>query len=202
MKGSRRSEAGRRPLLCAAAVALMLGGCTTSPPVEVTRFHDETVARAGTISIVPSDPRDAGGLEFRATANAVSAALGRAGFHIVNEGATYRAVVEVRREMIPPGLQRSSPVSVGVGGATGSYGSSVGLGLSINLSGKPKPTVTTQLRVQIRQSSDDKAIWEGRADTSAKDGSPEAQPAAVAGKLADALFRDFPGASGQTMTVP
>jgi len=186
------------------AAALILGGCTETPPVEVTRFHDEAVARAGTISVIASDSRDAGSLEFRSTANAVATALNRAGFQVANDGATdtaFRAIVELRRETLPPGLQRRSPVSVGVGGSTGSYGSGVGMGLSINLSGKPKPTVTTQLRVQIRRAGDDKAIWEGRAETSAKEGSPEAQPGVAASKLADALFRDFPGASGQTMTV-
>ncbi len=92
-------------------------------------------------------------------------------------------------------------MSVGVGGATGSYGSGVGLGIGIDLSGKPKPVVTTQLRVQILPAGGGQAVWEGRAETAAKQGSPEAQPAATAGKLADALFREYPGISGKTVTV-
>ncbi len=173
----------------------------------MTRFHSENVLRAGTVSLVPADPRDAQSLEFRTTTNAVSAALGRVGYSVLDAGAganagaaTYRAVVELHRETIEP-ARRRSPVSVGVGGATGSYGSGLGVGIGIDLSGKPKPVIVTQLRVQIRRASDDAAIWEGRAETAAKQGTPAAQPGMAAGKLADALFSGFPGPSGKTITV-
>ena len=202
---TRRADLRRGASVLAATALLSLSGCmSTIPSVDVTRFHDANVARAGTISIVPADARDAASLEFRSTANAVAAALTRVGYSVLDPGAsggTFRAVVSVSRETIEPGRQRRSPVSVGVGGSTGSYGSGVGLGIGIDLSGKPKPVVTTQLRVQIRQASDDKAIWEGRAETAAKQGSPAAQPGMAAGKLADALFADFPGISGKTVTV-
>ena len=92
-------------------------------------------------------------------------------------------------------------MSVGVGGSTGSYGSGIGLGIGINLSGKPKDIVTSTLSVQIRRRADNLAIWEGRASTDAKDGSPAAQPGIAAAKLAGALVRDYPGQSGQTITV-
>jgi hypothetical protein len=86
-------------------------------------------------------------------------------------------------------------------GSTGSYGSGLGVGIGINLSGKPKPVVATRLRVQLRNAADKRAIWEGRAETQAKEGSPAAQPGLAAGKLADALFQGFPGQSGATITV-
>lgn len=195
----------RKGALAALGAALMLSGCATAlSSVDVTRFHGNDVARAGTVSIVPADARDAGSLEFRTTASAVAAALRRTGFTVLDEGASgaaFRALVTVRRETIQPGEQRRSPVSVGVGGSTGSYGSGLGLGIGIDLSGKPKPTVATQLRVQLRRASDDTAIWEGRAETSAKEGSPAAQPGMAAGKLADALFQNFPGPSGITTKV-
>lgn len=187
-----------------AAGALVLAGCTTTASsVDVTRFHGETVPTAGSVTIAPVDPRDAASLEFRTTAEAVSVQLKRIGFLVLDEkatNATFRAVVDVRRETIEPSRRRS-PVSVGVGGSTGSYGSGVGLGIGIDLSGKPKPVVTTQLRVQIVPASSGQAVWEGRAETAAKQGSPDAQPAAAAGKLADALFREYPGVSGKTVTV-
>lgn len=191
--------------LAAAAAALSLAGCMTAiPSVDVTRFHDDAVPRAGTVSVVPLDPRDAASLEFRTTTNAVSAALSRVGYSVLDAGAggaAYRAVVELHRETIEPSRQRRSPVSVGVGGATGSYGSGVGVGIGIDLSGKPKPVIVTQLRVQIRRAGDDATLWEGRAETSAKQGSPATQPGMAAGKLANALFSDFPGPSGKTITV-
>lgn len=197
---------GRRALIGAAGLPLLLlGGCMTAiPSVDVTRFHDETVARSGTIQVSAADPRDADSLEFRTTANAVSAALGRVGFSVIDAGqagSEFRALVTLTRETIQPGPVRRSPVSVGVGGSTGSYGSGLGVGIGIDLSGKPKPVVATQLRVQIRRTRDNVAIWEGRAETQAREGSPAAQPGIAAGKLADALFRDFPGKSGVTITV-
>ncbi len=198
-------QAKRGGAWAVAALALALAGCATAlSPVDVTRFHGDAVARTGTISVVPADSREAGSLEFRSTVNAVSAALRRTGYQVLDDGAPspqYRAVVGLSRETVEPGQDRRSPVSVGVGGSTGSYGSGLGLGIGIDLSGKPKPIVYTQLRVQIRRASDDGAIWEGRAETGAKQGSPAAQPGMAAGKLADALFSNFPGPSGVTVTV-
>jgi hypothetical protein len=202
-RGAARFGTGR---LSALVLPLLLGACATAiPPVEVTRFHGAQVARQGRVAILPADPRDAGSLEFRTHANAVSAGLARAGFTVLDEGARggdFRALVAFSRETRDPGVAtRRSPVSVGVGGSTGSYGSGLGVGIGIDLSGPPTPTVVMGLRVQLRRASDDATIWEGRAETVAKEGSPAAQPGIAAGKLADALFRDFPGPSGATITV-
>lgn len=198
-----RRQAGIR-LMTAALLAASLNGCATAlAPVDVTRFHADVVGREGSVSVVPAEPRDATSLEFRSTANAVGAALRRVGYHVLDEGASgadFRAVVSLSRETTQPG-RRGSPVSVGVGGSTGSFGSGLGLGLAIDLSGKPKPIVSTQLRVQLRRQSDASVIWEGRAETSAKEGSPAAQPGMAASKLADAMFQGFPGKSGETITV-
>ncbi|MEO0440146.1 MAG: DUF4136 domain-containing protein, partial [Pseudomonadota bacterium] len=97
---------------------------------------------------------------------------------------------------------RRSPVSVGVGGRTGSYGSGVGLGIGINLGGKPKDKIVTELSVRISRQSDGNVVWEGRSSIEAKQGSPASQPGLAASKLAEALFRDFPGQSGSTIKVP
>ncbi|MBB5984526.1 hypothetical protein [Sphingobium lignivorans] len=191
--------------LLALAPALLLTGCATSTgPVEVTRFHADQVARQGRVTIVPADAADSNSLEFRAVANAVSAALARNGFTVLDEGAAggdVEAVVALTRDTYAPGAQGRSPVSVGVGGSTGSFGSGVGVGIGLNLSGKPKPVVATRLRVQLRRASDKVAFWEGRAETAAKEGSPAAQPGIAVGRLADALFQGFPGSSGETITV-
>jgi hypothetical protein len=199
------SVSSNRLKLTAAAMiaALSLAGCaTTTGPVDVTRFHQEAVARQGTVLVIPGNPQDASSLEFRTTANGVSAALARAGFTTIdgNGSAQYEAVVDLARETYAPAASRS-PVSVGVGGSTGSFGSGVGLGLGINLSGKPKPVIVTRMRVQLRRADDKTIFWEGRAETEAKEGSPAAQPGLVVGRLADALFRGFPGQSGESITV-
>lgn len=184
-----------------------LSGCATAiPPVEVTRFHaGPPVPSSGGIVVEEAQGNTDVSMEFRTYAAAVGQELQRIGF--VDEtgkktlrASDYVALVSFRRSFRPSG-PRQSPVSVGVGGATGSYGSGLGVGIGINLSGKPKDVVTSELSVQIRRRADNAAMWEGRALTEAKDGSPAAQPGIAAGKLASALFRDYPGLSGQTITV-
>jgi hypothetical protein len=198
-------RAGRAVQAALLVTLLLLGACATAiPPVEVTRFHQQPIAGSGRVAIQPADPRDADSLEFRSHANAVAAALRRVGFTVLDEGASggdFIARVEAARQTRMPATARRGPVSVGVAGSTGSYGSSMGVGIGIDLSGAPKPTVLMQLKVQLRRAGDGVTIWEGRAETYAQEGTPAAQPGLAAGKLADSLFRDFPGQSGTTITV-
>ena len=59
----------------------------------------------------------------------------------------------------------------------------------------------TLLEVAIRRRSDGTVFWEGRAVGEARTGSPEAARTAAVERLAEALFRDFPGESGRTIRV-
>lgn len=188
------------------ATALLAGCATAVAPVEVTRFHaPDPVARSGGFMIEPMVVQLVETIEFRTYAAAVSQEMQRIGF--VDEAgkrtlapSEYIVRVDAQRSVQSP-LASRSPVSVGVGGSTGSYGSGVGLGIGIDLSGKPKNVVTTSLSVQIRKRADNSAIWEGRAVTQAKEGTPAAQPGLAAAKLASALFSGYPGKSGETITV-
>ena len=182
---------------------LVLAGCATAvPPVEVTRFHIGDQAGRGSIAVEPLTLSDDTSIEYRTFAAAVGRELQRVGFtEQAGTGAQYIASVNYMRGARDTMAGGRSPVSVGVGGATGSYGSGVGVGIGINLSGPPKPIVVTQLNVQIKRRSDRTVIWEGRAVTEVKEGTAAAQPGMVASKLAEALFRDFPGVSGQTIKV-
>lgn len=181
---------------------LVLGACATSSsgPVEVTRFHlgGAGVAERGTIAVEPA-PGAPGGLEFDVYGHAVAQELARLGFAPVDQvgQSLYVAIVDVRnatRERPP-----RSRVSIGLGGGTGGWGSGVGGGVSFGLGGNRGEAVTgTQLSVQLKRRSDQTVAWEGRArgESSGKD------PAAAAQRLASALFKDFPGESGRTITVP
>jgi hypothetical protein len=194
-----------KPLTIAAplALAMALSACATAvPPVEVTRFHADSPAARGTIAVEEMNDNPDVGLEFQTYAAAVGQELQKVGFNEVQgQASEYKALVSFRRSFRPTGPAPRSPVSVGVGGATGSYGSGLGVGIGINLSGKPKDLVTSELFVQIRRRSDSAAIWEGRASTMAKEGTPAAQPGIAAAKLAGALFGGYPGQSGQTISV-
>jgi hypothetical protein len=198
------------------AAALVLGGCATAvPPVEVTRFHTNAVAgwAPGTRYAIATAPLDAPepaapgagmpSLEWNSYRAAVDQQLQRQG--LVAAGAGERAPLLVRisfdrANQLAEG--RRSPVSVGVGGSTGSYGSGVGLGVGINLGGGPKRMADLQLSVRIDDAASGRALWEGRALTAVPVKAPANQPSLAAAKLAEALFKDFPGESGRTITVP
>lgn len=185
------------------------------PPVEVTRFHGNAPAvwASGTRYSVDSPPlgdaaamagSPAPSLEWSSYRVAVEQQLQRLG--LVPAASGERAPLKVRI-----GFDRSrqrastnrSPVSVGVGGSTGSYGSGVGLGIGINLGGGGSRRMQDlQLSVRIDDAATGLAQWEGRAQTAVPDKAPAAQPSLAAAKLAEALFKDFPGESGRTITVP
>lgn len=195
-----------KQILLPAVLLASLAGCATAiPPVEVTRFHVDNPARSGSIAVeeMPGNPDVS--LEFRTYAAAVDQELQRVGFTSAAPGARsdYVALVAFRRSFRPAGYGNDGrPVSVGVGGAVGSGGySGLGLGIGINLSGRPKDQVVTELQVQVRRRSDSTTIWEGRALTEAREGTPAAQPGLAAQKLAAALFGGYPGESGRTITV-
>ena len=189
--------------LCLILTPLVLGGCQTAvPPVEVTRFHMGDQTARGTIIVEPLTHNEDTSIEYRTYAAAVGRELQQLGFQEqAGKTSQYIATVNYMRSVRDQMIGGRSPVSVGVGGSTGSYGSGVGLGIGINLSGPPKPLVVTQLNVQIKRRADATVTWEGRAITEAKEGNPAAQPGMAASKLASALFKDFPGISGQTIRV-
>jgi len=100
------------------------------------------------------------------------------------------------------GTPRGPAFSLGLGGASFGRHSGVGGGVSLPI-GRRRPTeiVGTELSVQLKRRSEGTVIWEGRARTEARAGTPEAAPDAMVAKLASALFQGFPGQSGQTVTV-
>lgn len=201
--------AGFPPIATGVLAALLVSGCTAmTPPVDVTRFHNAQVAPIipGTVRIQANVTEEGDGrsLEYGTYSAALLRELQRVGFAEARDNpdkSEYVARYTIDRAVLSAGGSRS-PVSVGVGGSTGSYGSGVGLGIGINLGGRPKDKIVTELSVRISSRASGNVVWEGRASIEAKQGSPAAQPGLAAAKLAEALFRDFPGVSGTTIRVP
>lgn len=195
-----------RTLLPALLLTALASGCTTPVgPVEVTRFHlpDTSMLGSGPIVIEAAPGQNANSLEFKAYAAAVGQELSRLGYKETAYGVTgvnQVAVLSVERQTYSP-APRQGPVSVGLGGGTGSFGSGVGLGLGINLSGPPKDQVETRMNVMIRDRSTGRSLWEGRAQFTVRADAPVAQTSLGAAKMAQALFKNFPGRSGETITV-
>ena len=193
-----------KPLLPALA-ALALASCVAPVgPVEVTRFHVPELASLGrgAIAVEPAAGQDGASLEFSSYAGAVSRQLSLLGYS-ETAGASSSpqvALLRIDRRSWRPDRARG-PVSVGIGGSTGSYGSGVGVGIGLDLSGPPPEQVETLLGVTIKDRASGKALWEGKASFAVRATSPLATTQLGAAKLAEALFKGFPGSSGETIQV-
>jgi hypothetical protein len=182
------------PLLLAAALAACASGGGKERPaaggVDVARFHlGEPVARAQ-IAIEPFDKADANRPEFPAYVTAVSRQLNRLGWTVVPSTTRSEQVALIdleqgSREAVA--ALSAARIGRGVSGAAP-------VGTSANVT-------ATLLEVAIRRRSDGTVFWEGRAVGEAPTGSAEAARTAAVERLADALFRDFPGESGRTIRV-
>jgi hypothetical protein len=192
-------------LALVAGASLGLSGCVTPVgPVEVTRFHapDISALGKGTIAVEPAPGTDGASLEWQSYKAAVLRQLVLLGYGEAPAGvaSTQVAQLGLGRSTYQP--ERSSgPVSVGIGGSTGSYGSGVGLGIGLNLSPKPAAQLETLLAVMIKDRASAQALWEGRASFTVSVKSPLADTGLAAPKLAAALFQGFPGTSGETIAV-
>jgi hypothetical protein len=192
------------PAFGPAFAALALSGCVApTGPVEVTRFHalDTSVLGRGAIAVEPAAGISPDSLEWQAYRAAVVRQLALLGYSAAAPGSGAQvAQVRLDRRTYRPERNRG-PVSVGVGGSTGSYGSGLGLGIGIDLSGKPPEQVETELGVTIKERAGMRALWEGRASFTVRASSPLAQSDLGAAKVAEALFKGFPGRSGETIEV-
>lgn len=194
-----------------ATAALLLPACATTPytgPVEVTRFvapaPERTDLGTGTIAVIFPETitNEAARTAFAA---AVGNELARLGYTVVTEGGAAGQTAAIRTARRPitaaPIDTRRGPVSVGVGGSTGSFGSGIGLGVGFDLGGgREGPSAITELSVRIARSGG-ATLWEGRAQIATGVKSAYSQVDTSARTLAAALFRDFPGGNGETVTI-
>ncbi len=182
------------PLLLAASLAACASGGGGKRPagggLEVARFHlGEPVARAQ-IAIEPFDKADANRPEFPAYAAAVGRQLSRLGWTVVptTTGSEQIALID---------LEQGSREAIAALSAA-----RIGRGVSATLPAGTSADVTASLlEVAIRRRSDGTVFWEGRAVGEARTGSPQAARTAVVERLAEALFRDFPGELGRTIRL-
>jgi len=192
-------------VLCLVALGLLtlLTACTTagSKGTEVTRFHLSKPIGPQPINIEAADNNSPNSLAFSSYSNIVAAELKKIGLEQVpGDSAKLVAIVGVTRNVQQPPPKRSA-VSIGVGG--GSYGSRGGIGAGVNVpvgAGNSDDSVfVTTLDVKLIERESNTVTWEGNAMRTTPSG--EGSATAVVQQLATALFQDFPGKSGTTVTV-
>lgn len=195
-------------ILLAASAMAPLAGCATDmgggamTDVAATRFHlGQPIAR-GEIRVEGGEAVDMGAPELVVLAAPVERELTRLGWTVARGNARTEQVAVVRLRQGRRAASGGSGLSIGVGAGSGGYRSGVGAGVGATIPlGGSGPIVMSELSVRIQRRSDGSVAWEGRAVTEARETSPLASPQAAADRLAEALFRDFPGESGRTIRV-
>ena len=186
-----------------AGLLAALAGCATQPGVQVTRFHLAQPIARGQIAVEPMLPGDRGSLEFQSYASIIGAELAKLGFTEAPGLNASEQVAAVSVERIDrEGPPRGSGLQIGLGGGSFGYRGGVGGGVSFPV-GRPRSNTiaATRLVVQIKRRSDSSVVWEGRAETSARVGTPQADLQEAVRHLAQAMFTGFPGESGRTIVV-
>jgi hypothetical protein len=183
--------------------ALALAGCATTRPVEVTRFHLDQPLGRGTIDVEPVAAAGPASIEFKTHAAAVQGELLRAGYSASAPGTTAQYLATVNFMRTSRGtIDQGPPLHIGLG--VGSFGRHVGGGGGVGFGvGKHrrKELIVSELSVRITDRATGSTIWEGRAELNGAVGEKEAAANATAARLAQALFKGFPGESGRTIRV-
>lgn len=187
------------------AAMLALSACSNNSYADVVRFHSNQPISRGTLAIVPADPAVADSLEFRTHAESVAVQMRRVGYStgLPLSQVQYIATMDVTQADSAGNVTRPG---VTVGGGVGvPIGSNAGVGASVAVpvnSSRRNPAMRgTTLSVQIRRAADRTNIWEGRASKEANVNDDGANAGTAVPMLAEALFRDFPGTTGQTTRV-
>lgn len=203
-----------RRLLLASSAAFALGlsacaGGTFTGPVEVTRFVAQNPVGLGEGTIALRFSED---LENEAALDAfrgaVSDELSLLGYTVIvnEETAGQIATINTSRSALEQ-AQRGGPVSVGVGaggGNVGGFGGGLGVGINLGGGGSRTPRVISELSVAIMPNQagvNRQNLWEARAQFPTSINSPYAPVEINARTLAAAVFRDFPGGNGETVSI-
>jgi Domain of unknown function (DUF4136) len=183
-------------LIVVSLALLLVAACASSFKAEVTRFNALAAPGGQTVRIVPAEGL-ANDMEFKSYAAIVARHLEQQGYTIAFSGEP-DLIATVGYGSAPDPAYRAGPgLSLGLG--VGSFGSHVGggVGASVPVSGGRGGFSLEMLTLALTDRASGASVFEGRASGHGKDTGPQA----AVEKLTEALFRDFPGQSGETITV-
>ncbi|MCW2363702.1 MULTISPECIES: DUF4136 domain-containing protein [Sphingobium] len=100
--------------------------------------------------------------------------------------------LRIRRETLVPEETKRKPVSGEMMVGTGTYGSTMGMALAVDLSKPRKALVSTRMEARILDKATGAPLWEGRAEIATREGDSRWSDQAIATRLAEAMFERFP----------
>ena len=179
------------------ALVLALSACSTSGfKADVSRFHALAPATGQTFQVIP-DPKFEDSIEFKSYLGFLSSHLSNVGYlPALSEDPDFDIFLDYGSRPDPNYRPSSGPlISIGVGG----FGSNVGggVGTTFDTSDPNAIYFLHSVNMVINDAKTGQRLYEGTASGHGKGpGINTVMPL-----LLEALFQDFPGASGTTNTI-
>jgi len=184
-------------LLC----LLMLANCSSGIKNNVTRFHQLPPPGGKTIEVIAMDATQQNSIELGTYAQMIGHKLGDVGYNPPQENRS-QYVAEVAYNIMPLSgtiIDNGSLISLGMGvGSGGRRGTSMGFGISTSFgsSGDQTQYVST-LSLNIVDLSTGGRLYEGHVESINRN----QNLAQIMPFMIEALFQNFPGASGTSDTI-
>ena len=123
--------------------------------------------------------------------------LVRAGYDTMGKADDDARVIEMRvvRDVLVPAESKKNPVSGEATVGVSNRGSMMAMAVNVDLSDPKKALLSTRLELRIRDHPNGAVLWEGHAAVATRDGDDNWDEAAIANRLAAALFEGFPMAA-------
>lgn len=102
------------------------------------------------------------------------------------------AEISVRRLVVEPAEQKTSPVSGATSVTVSNRGSSVGMALNLDFSDPRAELMATHMQLQIKDSASGEVLWESRAQITTRGGDSDWNEDRIANTLAAELMKGFP----------
>jgi len=182
--------------------ALLAAACASPFKADVVRFHQMADgAPGGTVLVRPEDEKRAESLEFTRYADLIGAALAEHGFTPPPPDGPADYVATIEWDALPSSSLKDNDgsnvgVGVGVGGGSRS-GVGVGVSTAFSLGGGERTMYNRRLTMIMTRTSDNIRVFEGRAVSRGE----EPDMMVIMPYLVEALFKDFPGNNGETISV-